>query len=265
MASITTGFILATTTLSMVLRITLHKNHDELLCERFGVAAITITSGGAGYTSAPVVSFTGGVERCGSHSNRNWWCGCRYHNHFRRRWLFTSAPTISFTGGGGSGATASATVGETNVTVTPPQAAGAVATATVTGGVVTAITITSGGTGYIFAPTISFRGESDSDAAATATVTGGVVTAITITSGGTGYTSAPTISITGGDVAARLASFKTPATAIYNFVKSALKERFVVLPPCGAVVGVYAATDSNRGCMESPGQYKPRQRYRTGD
>jgi phage tail sheath protein FI len=52
--------------------------------------------------------------------------------------------------------------------------------------------------------------------------------------------------------AADLASFKTSNTAVYNFVKTALKEHFVVLPPSGAVSGVYAATDSNRGVWKAP-------------
>jgi len=73
-------------------------------------------------------------------------------------------------------------------------AAGATATATISGGVVTAVTITAGGSGYTSAPTISFSGGGGgSGATATATITGGVVTAVTITAGGSGYTSAPTI------------------------------------------------------------------------
>lgn len=50
---------------------------------------------------------------------------------------YASAPTITFSGGGGTGATA---------------------TATVTAGVVTAIAISAGGSGYASAPTMSFSG-----------------------------------------------------------------------------------------------------------
>lgn len=46
---------------------------------------------------------------------------------------YTTAPTVSFTGGGGTGATA---------------------TAVVSGGVITAINVTAGGTGYTSAPTV---------------------------------------------------------------------------------------------------------------
>lgn len=41
-------------------------------------------------------------------------------------------------------------------------------------------------------------------------------------------------------------------TSVYNFVKAALKERFLVLPPSGAVAGVYATTDTNRGVWKAP-------------
>jgi len=56
----------------------------------------------------------------------------------------------------------------------------------------------------------------------------------------------------GSGSAADLSTFKTSNTALYNFVKSALKEYFLKLPPSGAVAGVYAATDSNRGVWKAP-------------
>ncbi|HEY3308729.1 MAG TPA: DUF2341 domain-containing protein [Desulfuromonadaceae bacterium] len=61
---------------------------------------------------------------------------------------YTTAPTVSFTGGGGTGAAA---------------------TATVTGGIVTALTITNVGSGYTSTPTVGFTGGGGSGAAATAT------------------------------------------------------------------------------------------------
>ena len=145
---------------------------------------------------------------------------------------YTSAPTISFTGGGGTGAAA---------------------TATIAAGTITSIAVTSGGTGYTSTPTISFTGGGGgTGATATATVSTGAITSIAVTSGGTGYTSTPTVVITAATATANLFSFKTSNTALYNFVKSALKERFITLPPSGAVVGVYAATDSNRGVWKAP-------------
>ena len=41
-------------------------------------------------------------------------------------------------------------------------------------------------------------------------------------------------------------------TAVYNFVKAALQNHFVKVPPSGAVAGVYAATDTNRGVWKAP-------------
>lgn len=65
------------------------------------------------------------------------------------------------------------------------------ATATVTNGVVTAITITNGGSGYTEVPDINIYGEGIG-AIATATISGGAVTSITVTNGGTGYVQATT-------------------------------------------------------------------------
>jgi uncharacterized protein len=56
----------------------------------------------------------------------------------------------------------------------------------------------------------------------------------------------------GADLEAALATFEISNTAVYNAVKAALKERFVVLPPSGAVAGVYAAVDTARGVWKAP-------------
>jgi len=67
---------------------------------------------------------------------------------------------------------------------------------------VSAIRVSSGGTGYSSAPTVVITpaaGNTPTTAAiATATVSGGAVTSISVTNNGVGYTSAPTISFTGG-------------------------------------------------------------------
>lgn len=60
---------------------------------------------------------------------------------------YTSAPTVAFTGGGGTGATG---------------------TAVIVGDEVVSVTITDAGSGYTSAPTISFTGGDGTDAAATA-------------------------------------------------------------------------------------------------
>lgn len=58
------------------------------------------------------------------------------------------------------------------------------------------ITITSGGTGYVKTPTLSFTGGSGSGLAATAVITGGSITSVNITNSGSGYLTAPTVVIT---------------------------------------------------------------------
>ncbi|MGD0281726.1 MAG: hypothetical protein ABSB95_05115 [Dissulfurispiraceae bacterium] len=72
---------------------------------------------------------------------------------------------------------------------------GATASAIVSGGKVTGITVTAGGSGYTSTPTVTISGGFGSGAAAVATVSGGKVTGITVTAGGSSYTSAPTIPI----------------------------------------------------------------------
>jgi hypothetical protein len=62
----------------------------------------------------------------------------------------------------------------------------AIAYATTTNGIVTSITVTNGGSGYLAPPKINIIG-SGAGATAEATVSGGVVTGITVTNGGSGY------------------------------------------------------------------------------
>jgi parallel beta-helix repeat protein len=100
-----------------------------------------------------VVSITGSTDITG---------GIRSYSqnlyHEKVAWLeitnggsgYTSAPTVSFSGGGGSGAAATAYVG--------------------TGGAVTSILMTNHGSGYTSTPTVSFSGGGGSGAAATAQV-----------------------------------------------------------------------------------------------
>jgi Multicopper oxidase len=74
---------------------------------------------------------------------------------------------------------------------------GATAVATIGGGIVTDVTVTNGGTGYVGAPSVTFSPAPTGGLTALgkAFVSGGVVTAIDITFTGAGYTSAPTITL----------------------------------------------------------------------
>lgn len=71
----------------------------------------------------------------------------------------------------------------------------ATATASITSGAVSSVTVVSGGSGYTAAPAVTFSGGGGTGAAATAVVTDGVVTAINVTAGGTGYTTAPSVTV----------------------------------------------------------------------
>ena len=63
------------------------------------------------------------------------------------------------------------------------------------GGFITIINVTFGGSGYTTAPTVTISGGGGSGATATAKVSGGVVTSITVDNPGSGYTSTPTVTI----------------------------------------------------------------------
>ena len=71
---------------------------------------------------------------------------------------------------------------------------GAIATATISSGAVSAVNLITGGTGYLTAPTVTFIGGGGSNASVTAVVSNGIVTGFTGLSGGSGYTSAPSVS-----------------------------------------------------------------------
>ncbi len=89
--------------------------------------------------------------------------------HIFRNSVSGQSPILSvvFTGGGGTGARATARVSNTNR--------------------ITSITIDNPGSGYTTAPTISFLSTAGSGATATATVTGGAITAITVVNQGSAY------------------------------------------------------------------------------
>lgn len=60
---------------------------------------------------------------------------------------------------------------------------------------VTGVSIQVAGSGYVEAPGVTFSGGGGSGAAATATIAGGVVTAITITNVGSSYETVPTVAV----------------------------------------------------------------------
>lgn len=147
-----------------------------------GVGHITMTNSGAGYTSAPSVTFSGGGGT-GATATSALSGGTVVLTLTANGSGYTSAPTIAIGAPpiGGTQATATA--------VLNPFGVGS-------------ISVSSGGTGYNPAdpPQVTFSGGGGANAAATAIVTGTSVSSIVVTSPGTGYTSAPTVQITAGGI-----------------------------------------------------------------
>jgi hypothetical protein len=151
---------------------------------------IALTNRGGGYSSIPTVGISsapaggitgiatavmvGGVVVCNDNINPQ-------NKSVQNVYLvnpgsgYTVAPGVRFIGGGGSGAAATAYIGN---------------------GLIGPITVTNAGSGYTTAPIITFSGAATVSAAATAVVSAaGTITAINITNSGLGYVSIPTITI----------------------------------------------------------------------
>lgn len=145
---------------------------------------------------------------------------------------FTTMPAVSFTGGGGTGAAATATgsveniavvnpgsglVGTPTVTLTGGGGTGATAIANVVNGSIVSFTVTNGGSGYTSAPTVVittnpliptnsvylpliFKSEASVPGPSTVPVGAATlrVSAITVTNGGSNYTTVPTVDLVGG-------------------------------------------------------------------
>ena len=138
---------------------------------------------------------------------------------------YTSPPTLSFSGGGGSGAAATAVIGVSTVavsaggsgytsaptvTVTGGGGSGAVLTATVSGGAVTAFNIISRGTGYTSVPNVVLDNTGTDGSSGAGTIVLGVAD-VTITNEGSGYTSTPTVGVSGGGSPSTTAVIKAGA------------------------------------------------------
>ena len=155
-----------------------------------GIQFITVTNRGGGYSSIPTVGISsapaggltgvatarmiGGINVCNLNVNPQL-KSVQNVDVVNSGYGYTTTPLVRFIGGGGSGAAATASIGD---------------------GVVGIVTLTSSGSGYTTSPTITFTGISSVSAAATAVVSAaGTITAINITNSGLGYTEAPTITI----------------------------------------------------------------------
>ena len=217
------------------------------------VVAAHITNGGAGYTSAPTVTITGGGNSpATATATIDFALGLLAGITITDGGAgYATAPTVTITGGGATqDATATATIDVdtgvlTGITITDPGVGYtsaptvtltggvnvATATATIDAGVVDGITIDDSGAGYIPAPTVIITGGgATSGATATATIVAGVVAGITIDDPGVGYTSAPTVTITGGN-----ATQDATATATIDPVSGEVTGFVVTDPGAGYV------------------------------
>ena len=150
------------------------------------VSEIFLNNDGGGYTSAPTVTFSS--PQIGINTARAVAITTNVGNvnSILRLELtnggsgYTSPPTITFTGGGGSGAAATCSVGGTQFSVN-------------------SITITDAGVGYASAPELTISGPGTGvTATAIARVNSDTeIESITILNPGIGYTTAPTIEFAG--------------------------------------------------------------------
>lgn len=143
------------------------------------LAAVTLVTPGAGYTSAPTVTVTGGGGTTQATVTAAVAGGqITAFTVATAGAGYTSSPTITITGGGAT----------TQATAVPVLTAAAVNT---THGTIV------GGAGYINTPTVTFTSLNGqgTGATATTTLTSGAVSAVTISAGGSGYTSTVTATI----------------------------------------------------------------------
>ena len=146
---------------------------------RTGVLSkLALTNGGSGYLTAPVVTLSGGGGTGATATAVISGGVVTGINITSAGYGYTSAPTVVFSGGSGTGAAATATA------LLPGQLA--------------SISVVNGGSGYTSAPTVALSGGGGSGATATALLSNGVVTGFDITAVGSGYTTAPTITLSGG-------------------------------------------------------------------
>jgi hypothetical protein len=174
------------------------------------VSGIAIDAPGYGYSSAPTITFSSGTAAASATIQGGGVQAVIVDNQ-GTGYTANHPPTISFSGGGGSGTVAKALVTNgkvTGVLVTNPGSGYASAPAvtinspthhtatgasTIANGAVTSVTVTDGGGYYNTPPAITFTGGLGSGAEAVAEIFGGRVYRVVVIQGGTGYTSAPTV------------------------------------------------------------------------
>lgn len=202
---------------------------------------------------------------------------------------YTSVPTVSIVGGGGSGATASITLSgsigrieltnggqnygpTTAVSISGGAGTGATAYAVVYAGVITDIVITNVGSGYTLPLTVTFSGGGGTGASATAFLNGSV-TAITLTNAGSNYASEPTVVFSGGGGVGAAAKanfteiakwFSSGTNPDLEFLVQAQESPILVKniehiekPKTSGFISLYAADFGRSNDLTLIGQYHP--------
>lgn len=141
------------------------------------VDSVTVTDGGSGFDSVPTLTVVNAPDTSGSGAELTAVLGVEDDITVTAGGSgYSSDPTVVFTGGGGTGAAA---------------------TAARTGDAVTSVTVTDAGTGYTSQPAVSFSGGGGTGA--TADDAPLEIVSVTVGAGGTGYTTAPTVTVSGGN------------------------------------------------------------------
>ncbi len=86
------------------------------------------------------------------------------------------------------------TTGTGSISISAPVAT---ATATISNGSITNITVINGGSNYTTAPTVHFNEMEDDGVVATAHISNGIVTSVDVSNGGSGFTTAPRVRFNG--------------------------------------------------------------------
>jgi len=116
--------------------------------------------------------------------------------------------------------------------------------------IVQGVNLTSGGSGYVIAPSVSFSGGGGTGAAATTTILNGVVIDVTMTNNGVGYTSAPSATFIGTGTASATGTAKVTVGA--NGVQKLENTVFYVITD---EFNVYICIDNNNGAISTTQPY----------
>ena len=163
-------------------------NSENVLVQRFGKP--TDDNATSFFTAANFLSYSNNllVVRADTDNHRNA--------------VATKSGTITGVTIGGTNSGYTSTAAAPTITVGAPNQTGgvqAVLTAVLSGGVITAVEVSAGGSGYTTAPTVTITAPSGgSGATFTVTLTSGAITAVTVDTGGSGYKGTVTASFVGG-------------------------------------------------------------------